>query len=249
MKKANSKVRQKPIVSIIVPTLNERKHIKACIRALENQSVPREHYEIIVSDSSSDDDTVKISKTIVDKVVVCKRQGAGFGRNHGARHAKGEILGFVDADTLVEEKWVEGLIETLSKKHKNGKHVAVACTGPLENIEKEHLHINLFYKWWNLQSKASTIARYPIFPGFNFGARKKEFWDAGGFPNVNMVCEDMDLSLRLGKIGGTGFSKKMKVKTSARRQIEIPIHKHILSGVRYALTKKSMTWNEYRKDF
>jgi len=246
-----SKVREekKPIVSVIVPTLNERKRIRSCVAALKKQTVPRAHYEIIVSDSSSDDDTVKISRTIVDKVVVCKRQGAGFGRNHGARHARGEILGFVDADTIVDPTWVEGLIETLSKKDKKGSHTHVACTGPLENIEKEHPHINLFYAVWNLQSKISPLVKYPIFPGFNFGARKKEFWDAGGFPNVNMVCEDMDLSLRLGKIGKTGFSKKMKVKTSARRQIEIPIHVHILSGVRYALTKKSMTWNEYRKDF
>ncbi|MFA6064217.1 MAG: glycosyltransferase [archaeon] len=229
------------LVSIIVPTLNEKKHIIQTLKALNKQTVPRKYYEIIVSDSSSTDNTVKLAKKLADKVVVCKRQGAGYGRNFGEKFAKGKYLGFVDADTIVEPTWVEGLIE--------GLNTGVACTGPLENIEKDSLKINAFYKWWNIQSKASVIVKYPIFPGFNFGARKKEFRQAGGFPNINMVCEDMDLSLRLGSIGKVAFSKKMAVRTSARRQKEIPLHKHALSGIRYALTKRSMSWNEYRKDY
>jgi len=229
------------LVSIIVPTLNEKKHIIPVLKLLNNQTVPRKYYEIIVSDSSSTDNTVKLAKKLADKVVVCKRQGAGYGRNFGAKFAKGKYLGFVDADTLVESTWVEGLIEGL----KSG----IACTGPLENIEKDSHKINVFYSWWNIQSKLSVIARYPIFPGFNFGVRKKEFNQAGGFPNINMVCEDMDLSLRLGSIGKVAFSNKMAVKTSARRQKEIPLHRHALSGIKYALTKRSMSWNECRKDF
>jgi len=100
-----------------------------------------------------------------------------------------------------------------------------------------------------LQSRASVFLNYPIFPGFNFGARKKDFDKAGGFPDINMVCEDMDLSLRLGSLGKVAFSNKMGVKTSARRQKEIPLHRHALSGLKYALTKRSMSWNEYRKDY
>ncbi|MFA5931675.1 MAG: glycosyltransferase [archaeon] len=233
----------KILVSIVIPTLNEEKNITKTLKLLDKQSISRDKYELIVSDSSSVDNTVSVAKRIADKVVVCKRQSAGFGRNFGAKQAKGEILGFVDADTLVDYYWVEGLIEELSKKGK------VSCTGPLENIEKHSLKINLFYKIWNIQSKLSVLFNYPIFPGFNFGARKKEFWQVSGFPEENMVCEDMALSLALSKLGKVGFSKKMKVKTSARRQIQMPIHKHIFSGIRFALTRKSMTWNEYRKDF
>jgi len=229
------------IASIIVPTLNEEKHIIQTLNALNKQSVPRKYYEIIVSDSSSNDKTVKLAKKFADKVVVCKRQSAGFGRNFGSKYARGKYLGFVDADTIVEPTWVEGLIEGLN----NG----IACTGPLENIEKDSIKINAFYKWWNIQSKLSIVARYPIFPGFNFGARKKEFAEVGGFPDINMVCEDMDLSLRLGSIGRIAFANKMAVKTSARRQKEIPLHRHALSGLKYALTKRSMSWNEYRKDY
>ena len=233
----------KIIVSVIVPTLNEEKSIYKTLKLLDNQSVSRDLYEIIVPDSSSFDNTVGVAKKIADKVVVCQRKGAGFGRNFGAKHAKGEILGFVDADTHVSETWVEGLIEELKKKGR------VCCTGPLENIEKESLKINLFYKWWNLQSRASIFLHYPICPGFNFGASKKEFWQAGGFSEMNTLCEDMELSLKLGKLGKVGFNQKMFVKTSARRQMEIPIHKHVFNAINFVFTKKSMSWDEYRKDF
>jgi len=240
----NKKIEKNTIIaSIIIPTLNEEKFIKNTLSFLKKQSVPRENYELIVSDSSSDDNTVREARKHADVVVVCKRQSAGYGRNFGAKKAKGKYLGFVDADTIVSRTWVEGLIETLEKKS------VVSCTGPLENIEKDSLKINVFYKVWNTQTKISALFGYPIVPGFNFGVRKKEFDDVKGFPEKNMVCEDMDLSLRLSKKGKIAFSKKMGVKTSARRQKEMSIFKHIMSGVKYSLAKKSMTWNEYRKDF
>ena len=127
--------------------------------------------------------------------------------------------------------------------------MGVACTGPLENIEKDQHRINAFYVWWNIQSRGSVLFGYPIFPGFNFGVRAKEFWKEKGFPGINMICEDMELSLQLRKHGRVVFNNKMAVKTCARRQKEIPIHKHLLSGLKYTLTKKTFTWDEYRKDF
>ncbi|VVB75827.1 Glycosyltransferase AglI [uncultured archaeon] len=233
----------KLLASIIVPALNEEKHIKHTLLALSKQTVPRDRYEIIVSDSSSTDRTASIAKKFADKVVICKRHSAGFGRTFGARHAKSEVLGFIDADTIVSNTWVEGLIETLSLPK------IIACSGPLENIERDSLSINLFYKWWSFQTRASIAFHYPIIPGYNFGVRKKEFFKLGGFAAINCVCDDMDLSLRLGKIGTLAFSNKMGVKTSARRQKEIPIHQHMLNGAKFALFGKGFSWNEYRKDF
>jgi glycosyltransferase involved in cell wall biosynthesis len=244
-KKVNKKnfSKKEMLVSIIIPTLNEEKHLLKTINSLKSQTVPRESYEIIVSDSSSDDGTVALAKKHADLVVVCKRQSAGLGRNFGARHAKGKFLGFIDADTVASNTWVEGLIEALNTDS------VVACTGPLDNLEKDSLKINLFYGFWNFQTQVSLFLGFPIIPGYNFGVRAKEFFDVNGFPEKNMVCEDIDLCERLAKKGKLVFSKKMGVKTSARRQKEIPIYRHMLSGIKFILTKKSMTWNEYRKDF
>lgn len=238
------------MASIIIPSLNEEKRIKRTLLALSNQSIPRDKYEIIVSDSSSADGTVKIAKKFADNVVICKRHSAGLGRTFGAKYAKSEVLGFIDADTIVSNTWVEGLVKTLDEdKSKPKQKQIIACSGPLDNIEKDSLSINLFYKWWSFQTRASIALHYPIIPGYNFGVRKKEFFKLGGFAAINCVCDDMDLSLRLGKIGKLAFSNKMSVKTSARRQKEIPIHKHMLNGAKFALFGKGFSWGEYRTDF
>ncbi len=238
----------KIVASVIIPTLNEEKRLQKSIESLNNQTISRDKYEIIISDSSSQDKTVSIAKKLqkkglIDKVVVCKRQSAGFGRNYGAKLAKGEIFGFVDADTHVDNTWVEGLIETLS----SGK--VIACTGPLDNIEKDSLKVNLFYKWWNIQTRISVGLNYPIIPGYNFGVRKKEFWKAKGFAPENRMCEDIALCNKLIKIGKLGYSTKMGVRTSDRRQKELPLRWHIFSGIRFVFTGTGATWEEYRTDF
>jgi 1,2-diacylglycerol-3-alpha-glucose alpha-1,2-galactosyltransferase len=230
-----------PLVSIIVPTLNEEKNIESVLKALNSQSVPRNYYEIIVSDSSSNDNTVKIAKKYSDKVVVCQRKGAGYGRNFGFKYAKGKYIGFVDGDTIVGQDWVEGLIEGLNK--------GVGCTGPLSNIEKDSFFINLFFIFWDAQAKLTTLFRAPIISGFNFGIRADKFKLLGGFDESNRLYEDMELSLKLSKKGKIIFSNKMRVLTSARRQKQIPLIKCVTMGLKYMFTKKSITWNEYRDDF
>ncbi len=232
---------QKPVVSIVVPTLNEEKFIGQCLQALQNQTVARERYEVIVSDSSSTDATVQIAKKYADKIVICKRHSAGFGRNFGARHANSELLGFVDADTIVEKNWVAALREGLDK--------GIACTGPVDALEKDSLRLRLFFRWWGLQSRLSVMASYPIFPGFNFGVRKKEFDRVAGFSTRNITTEDIELGQKLKKFGKVAFSKKMAVQTSTRRMHNISIPAYIWNGISFVLFKKSRTWQQHRQDF
>lgn len=231
----------KPIASIVVPTLNEEEFIEKTLKSLLNQSISRDKYEIVVSDSSSSDKTVEIAKRYADKVVVCKKHSAGFGRNFGAKNSSSSLIGFVDADTIVCETWVEGLIEGLEK--------GIGCTGPIEALEKDSLKMRLFFRWWGLQSRISTALRYPIFPGFNIGARKEDFEKIGGFSTENITTEDIDLGLKLNTLGRIVFSRKMKVKTSVRRLYDIPLIPYIWNGVKFAVSGKSRTWQEHRKDF
>ena len=231
----------KPIVSVVIPTYNEEAFIEQTLKALLNQTVSREKYEVIVSDSSSTDNTVEIAKRYADKVVVCKKHSAGFGRNFGAKNASGKFLGFVDADTIVSEIWVEGLMEALEH--------GVGCTGPIEALEKNSKKMRAFFWWWGLQSRLSISINYPIFPGYNIGARAKEFWKVGGFSTEDITTEDIELGQGLNKLGEIVFNKKMRVKTSTRRLEEISLPAYVWNGLRYALFGKSRPWQEHRQDF
>ncbi len=228
------------MISVIVPTLNEEEFIEKCLNSLLDQTLPKRKYEIIVSDSSSKDSTVEIAKSLADKVVVCKRVSAGFGRNFGAKYAKGEKLVFIDADTVASETFLEGASEGLEK--------SIACTGPIRALEKNSLLLRVFYRWWSLQSRISVLLRHPIFPGFNFAVRKKVFDNAGGFKTEDITTEDLELSLRLRKYGKLSFNKKMLVHTSTRRLREISLPAYIANAATFVLFNKSRSWKEHRKD-
>ncbi len=227
--------------SVIVPALNEGKFIEKCLLSLSNQTVPRDRYEIIVSDSSSTDNTVEIAKSLADKVVICEKHSAGFGRNFGARHAKNDFFGFVDADTIVSHAWIEGGMEALQK--------GIAATGPVESIEKDSFRTKMFYSWWSMQSHLSVVIGQPIFPGFNIAVKKNAFWAVDGFSEKNFTCEDIDFSLKLKTLGKIVFSEKMLVETSSRRVRETGLVQYVSNAWAHFLFNKSRTWQEHRKDF
>ena len=58
-------------------------------------------YELIVSDSGSNDRTVSIAREYTDKVHICSERGTARARNEGARLATGDILVFIDSDTEI----------------------------------------------------------------------------------------------------------------------------------------------------
>jgi len=58
-----------PTVSVIVPTLNEEKYLEKTLLSIKAQTI-KTPYEIIVSDGNSKDNTIKIAKKYVNKMVV-----------------------------------------------------------------------------------------------------------------------------------------------------------------------------------
>jgi glycosyltransferase involved in cell wall biosynthesis len=92
-----------PLVSIIVPTLEEEKNIEECLRSLMELDYPIK--EIILSDGGSKDRTVEIAQTHGVKIIVDANLPTGWvGKSYGCqiayKEAKGSILLFTDADTV-----------------------------------------------------------------------------------------------------------------------------------------------------
>ena len=53
-----------PFVSVVVPVLDEERHIGACLRSVLEQDYPRDRYEVIVADGGSTDRTRDIVSAI-----------------------------------------------------------------------------------------------------------------------------------------------------------------------------------------
>lgn len=101
-----------PRASIIIVTYNLRgKYLAECLAALRNLDYL--DYEVIAVDNHSDDDTPSLLQKLctIEKVILNQEnRGFGGGCNDGAREASGQILVFLNADTVVHPNWLKELV-------------------------------------------------------------------------------------------------------------------------------------------
>ena len=103
------------MISIVIPAYNEEALLAATLDAvrasMDATGVP---YEVIVVDDGSTDRTAEIAKTGGARVVSVNVRQIGAARNAGARVAAGDLLVFVDADTLVTPEVLRGAVAAVS---------------------------------------------------------------------------------------------------------------------------------------
>src|ERR1035437_7009179 len=105
------------LVSIVIVTYNSADYVEACINSIDARR-GRAAYalEIIVVDNNSSDDTVRILKERFPSVEVLENdENFGWGRanNQGVARATGDFIVILNPDTLVEEGWLDALIQPL----------------------------------------------------------------------------------------------------------------------------------------
>ena len=120
-----------PAVSIVIPAYNEESVIRQCLIAAVYQSVPA--HEIIVVDNLSKDRTAEIVRQMQleypESPIILLSQDRDQGliptRNFGLDHATGDILGRIDADSVLEPDWVEQVQKAFADESVH------AATGPV----------------------------------------------------------------------------------------------------------------------
>jgi len=96
-------------LSIIIPTLNEEDYLPLLLESIKKQNFNGD-YEIIVADANSKDRTIEIAKKYGCKIT--KGGLPAKGKNEGAKIAKGDLLLFLDADTIsLLPKFLDTILE------------------------------------------------------------------------------------------------------------------------------------------
>lgn len=102
-------------ISVIIPALNEEKHISNVIKIVKNCNLID---EIIVVDNNSSDRTSEIAKNLGVKTILCKEIGKGFAMETGIRNASGNIIIFVDGDICnYQSDFLEKMVEPILKNN------------------------------------------------------------------------------------------------------------------------------------
>jgi glycosyltransferase involved in cell wall biosynthesis len=223
------------MLSVVVPAFNEEKFLPKCLESLRNQDF--KDFEIIVVDNNSTDKTAEIAKKFGVILVSEENQGVAFARNKGAKVAKGEILVFTDADTILPKDW----LSRISKEFKEDEDLIAfggSCefySGPISAkiasrfLLPIFLFLDKFFSGgWNLM-------------GCNMAIKREAFLKVGGF-NINLkINEDVEISYRLRKIGKVILDPRFKVMTSGRRYrngLILGLANYILPTISRILFKK-----------
>ena len=173
-----------PLVSIIVPVLNESASVVPVLQRLEplRESV----VEVIVVDGGSSDDTVALAVPLCDHLLSSER-GRAVQMNRGAAVARGEVLLFLHADTILPANALQALANFLSGNRAWGRFDVRLSGG--------RLLFRVIASMMNLRSRLTGIATgdQAIF------VRRRVFDDLAGYRAMPLM-EDVDLCGRLRRV-------------------------------------------------
>jgi len=242
-------------VSVIIPTYNRPNLIRRAIDSVLHQTY--QNFEIIIIDGSPNDETEKViqpyltdsqiryihqkdihTNTVEDRGKIAKA------RNKAVRKAKGKYIAPLDDDDFwCDKQKLEKQIQFL-EKHPD----YTLCAGGIIGINQENPE-KIFKTGTLYPEKDEDIRKMMLMPeGFMQSSvvfRKKDWEAIGGYNEENPLGEDIDLHLKLGKLGKMySFQEYFTAYTWGEFE-----RKHITKYGRECLANHIRTIMKYRNDY
>ncbi|MCI0744146.1 MAG: glycosyltransferase [Verrucomicrobia subdivision 3 bacterium] len=192
-----------PLISIVVPAHNEERYLPRTLEALRHQTL--RDFEIIVVCNGCTDRTTDVARQSADQVIVMPERGLSRARNLGGRAARGGILLFLDADTLLDPGALEKVAVEFSPNFAAG--TVRGCPDITRPSYRVMYAIKNFQHRCRLHEGSSGVIL----------CWREHFLAVGGFDETLHVTENSDLIKRLRHFGKYAFISSTCVTTSMRR--------------------------------
>lgn len=196
--------------SCIIPTRNRYQNLKHTLEALQNQTLDRSEYEIIISDDNSEDETFSLYKEYSQKGKIKyinnntkpHTWNASIPRNLAAAVSDPDtkVFIFIDSDVVLPSAALQHYKEDYEH---NPKRVVIA---PYDFMDKDGHTIqvadvrNLKFETVKPEEVFDTATDGLACFGGNLMIPKEIFWDVGGYdPLTHIGLEDGEMGLRLWK--------------------------------------------------
>ena len=192
-------------VSFVIPCWNEEallgRTLDSLFTAARQMGAP---FEVIVADDASSDRTAEIARGAGAVVISTERRQISATRNAGARAAQGDLLIFVDADTLVTPEVLRAAVEAV-----RGGAVGGGCTVRFD--KPIPLYARILMPVFNRLYRAAGLAA-----GCFLFCTRPAFEAVGGFDEDLYASEECSLSWAL-KRQGRFVLLRETVLTSSRK--------------------------------
>jgi succinoglycan biosynthesis protein ExoA len=202
-------------ISIVIPVLNEGKHIGGVLEALLKQEYAPDKFEILVVDGGSIDETVSVATNACkthSNVCVLRNAGrlSSSGRNIGVRAARGDVVLFIDGHCEIPDRF---LLRNLSELFHKTSCEVICRPQPLEasritDVQKAIAIARASWLGHNPSSLIfSTTKEGFVNPESSGAAYKRDVFERIGYYDERFdACEDVDFNLRARKAGLKGFT-------------------------------------------
>lgn len=186
---------ERPMVSLVIPCLNDALLLKRCLASFQGQVIPPD--EIIVVDNGSTDDSAQVARDSGALVVTEPRRGITWATQTGFNAAGGDILLRVDADTEASPDFIARLHQAWKAAESSPGRKVVGVTGSARFEFPGTLGkiASALYLGAYRSSVGSALGHHPFF-GTNYSIRAdwwREIRTEVDFSDT-YVHEDMHLS-------------------------------------------------------
>lgn len=194
-------------VGIVVPARNEEGLIGDCIRAID-EAVGHypEQCTVYVVENGSSDRTMEEARAAIREVkhvrgvlLQCAPEGKAYALNYGLRHVTEEIVLRIDADTLVTQSVLFGLI-----RHFGDPSVGGSSGMPLPRIQESWIcrmrALEVYYQVGFKRAGYNAVDAIGVLPGALVAYRRDLLAKLNGFAE-GINGEDADMTVRVGRLG------------------------------------------------
>lgn len=190
-------------ISVVIATYNRVDVIKDCIDSILSQDFPKDRYEIIIIDSSSDDSVKKIIDEYYPvsnpkiQYFYQKREGLASARNLGIEKAVGDIVYFFDDDCILDKNCLNIISSSYDSKEIAGIEGGVAG----------YHSSTIIQKYGDFLYHRTDTPPGGIIPGMdgpigcNASYRKDVLTEVQGFDKQFKWMEDLEIAIKIRKKG------------------------------------------------
>ena len=173
-------------LSVIIPTHNRADALRACLESLQRQDVDPAALEVVVVDDGSEPEMAPLVAEIAASgpfSMRCERQptgGLNNARNRGVAASSGDVVAFLDDDTLVSPGWATAMLAAFTGHPCSavGGRTELQLAGPEPAWMASRRN---FLAEYDLGSEAIWLEGEPVPVGANCAVRRSELERIGGF--------------------------------------------------------------------
>lgn len=181
-------------ISVIIPTCEAELFIQQLLNCLHNQTILPD--EIIVIDSESRDNTVKLARNAGAKILTVQRKTFDHGgtRDQAFRHSTGDIVLFLTQDAMpADNHYIERLIAPFTNERvaaASGRQLAKPDAYAYEKLVREYRYPEASSIWDQSHVAKEGIRAFRI-SDVCAAYRRSAYMETGGFAHPLMTNEDM----------------------------------------------------------